>query len=50
MSEKEREREREGKYYIRASADHSWASHITARIGQWVALPLPISYTRLVTW
>jgi len=44
---RERERERGG-YCIRASADHSWASHIIARIGQWVAPPLLISYTRLM--
>jgi len=29
MSEKEREREREGGYCIQASADHSWTSHIS---------------------
>jgi len=40
MSERER-----GRYCIRVN--HSWASHIIARIGQWVT-PLPISYTRLV--
>jgi len=35
-------------YCIRASADHSWASHIIARIGQWVAPPLSISHTRFM--
>jgi len=42
------ERERGVGYYIRASADHSWAFHIIACIGQWVASPRSISYTRLV--
>jgi len=32
-SKREREKER-GRYCVRASADHSWASHIIVRIGQ----------------
>jgi len=56
MSEREREREKEKEQErkkewgrnIWASADHSWASHIIACIGQWVAPPLPIFYMRFV--